>query len=276
MHKNRRFFALYLILCFLMTAPLFAAAFQLNLSHHSSTDFLEIELQIKSGDVPVKMGSGNLVFTYNPDALASPVIVSGRFSNRNYAPATLTMPFGPGSLSLNLELESPGNGFALSDEYQTVATLRFDIKNAAADPGFRWQTGDDFALTTVLFPDDETEPVELSAANISETAVVTPNNPGLPATFKLYPNYPNPFNPTTTIRFAVPSADAPSQHVQLTIFDVRGAKVSVLLDDNMEAGIHEIRWNGRNDRGASAASGVYFLQMRTGNFLQTQRMILIR
>ncbi len=277
MHKTRHFITLFLLSAFLITLPLFAAAYHLEISwQKSSPEFVDLEVQVKSDNPSMKMGSGNLFFTYDPDALVSPVIVSGQFNNRNYAPVTLTMPFGPGSISLNFELESPGNGFALSDEYQTVATLRFAIKNAAADPGFRWQTGDDLAFTTVLFSDDESTPVEIAAANISETANAAQKNPALPEAFKLYQNYPNPFNPATTIRFAVPSADASSQRVQLTIFDARGAKVSTLLDDNVEAGVHEIRWNGRNDRGASAGSGVYFLQMRTGNFIQTRRMILMR
>jgi hypothetical protein len=86
-------------------------------------------------------------------------------------------------------------------------------------------------------------------------------------------NYPNPFNPTTTIRFGV----AQQGRVTLRIYDVRGALVRTLVDDVREAGVeHRVRWDGRDDRGRSVASGVYFLRLEAQGFFETRKMVLLR
>lgn len=72
-------------------------------------------------------------------------------------------------------------------------------------------------------------------------------------------NYPNPFNPTTTIQFSLPS----SQNVEVTIYNVKGQKVKALLKDNRDAGNHKLTWLGDDDEGNSVSSGVYFYKVRT-------------
>jgi hypothetical protein len=89
----------------------------------------------------------------------------------------------------------------------------------------------------------------------------------LPTQFELQNNYPNPFNPTTTLRFALPQPNK----VQLTIYDVMGRKVSTLISKQMEAGYHNIDWNASH-----LASGVYIVELIAGSQRRTQKIALIK
>ncbi len=85
-------------------------------------------------------------------------------------------------------------------------------------------------------------------------------------------NHPNPFNPSTLIRFAlVETAD-----VLLGVYDARGNRIATLVDGTKEAGQHAIRWDGRNLSGLPVASGVYFYRLETGNWSSTRRMVLVK
>jgi len=95
---------------------------------------------------------------------------------------------------------------------------------------------------------------------------------GVPSTFALYGNAPNPFNPVTTIRFGLPDWS----RVVLDVYDLRGRRIAVLADEVRDAGYFDVIWDGKDDRGRSVASGVYFVRMVSSDFTATQKMILIR
>jgi hypothetical protein len=84
--------------------------------------------------------------------------------------------------------------------------------------------------------------------------------------------YPNPFNPSTTIRFTL-REQAP---VSLQIFNIRGALVRTLIDSDLDAGIHERRWNGRDSFGQLVASGVYFYRLRMGTEMLSGRLEMVK
>jgi hypothetical protein len=90
--------------------------------------------------------------------------------------------------------------------------------------------------------------------------------------FVLAQNYPNPFNPTTTIEFSL----AHREHVNLRVYDVSGALVRVLADDERAAGAYSASWDGRDSAGSPAASGVYFYKLDAGDFTQTRKMVLLK
>ena len=93
------------------------------------------------------------------------------------------------------------------------------------------------------------------------------NNNQIPSGFSLSQNYPNPFNPVTNIKFALPV----SGNVTLRIFDVTGKEVAQLINQNMEAGSHEINFNA-----SGFASGVYFYKMETNGFSDIKKMMLVK
>ncbi len=95
-----------------------------------------------------------------------------------------------------------------------------------------------------------------------------------PQTFKLYQNYPNPFNPVTKIKYSlqVETLRATSlQNVTLKIYDVLGREVAILVNKEQPPGVYEVEWDA-----GSISSGIYFYELRTGNFVSIKKMIILR
>jgi len=89
--------------------------------------------------------------------------------------------------------------------------------------------------------------------------------------FRLEQNFPNPFNPTTLIRFSIPSASGKSQNVTLQVFDITGKLISTLISGRLDAGDNSISFTAKN-----LSSGIYFYRLTAGNFVQSKRMILLK
>ena len=94
----------------------------------------------------------------------------------------------------------------------------------------------------------------------------------LPKSFALMPNYPNPFNPQTQLRFTLPAA----AQVQLEVYDVLGQKVRSLLATRLAAGIHAVEWDGRDDGNGAVASGTYFVRLRSEGRIAMRKILLLR
>ena len=101
--------------------------------------------------------------------------------------------------------------------------------------------------------------------------IETPDD-AVPVHFKLLQNYPNPFNPSTTIEYQIPI----SSHVVLRIFNVLGQEVRTLVNGNQSAGSYSAVWNGKDSFGKEVAGGIYFFQMRTKDFVQTKKLLLLK
>ncbi len=90
-------------------------------------------------------------------------------------------------------------------------------------------------------------------------------------------NYPNPFNPTTRIEYRLPETGPGGKtSVSVVVYDVRGAKVRVLVSGAEPAGKHVVEWDGRNDAGEAVGSGVYFYRLQTPHFVDTRKMVLVK
>lgn len=122
--------------------------------------------------------------------------------------------------------------------------------------------------------DDSLDLVARESDNVP-TGVVDPEAflPPAPVRVALLPNTPNPFNPSTTLRFDLPRAGS----VDLAIYDLRGRLVqSVVAGRHLDAGRHRMQWGGRDDAGQIVASGVYLVRLRTADGEQTQRITLLK
>ncbi len=97
------------------------------------------------------------------------------------------------------------------------------------------------------------------------TTSVTPT--GRPYAYRLYQNYPNPFNPSTTIRYELRQQG----QVSVKVYNVLGELVATLIDGQQTAGPHEVVFDARR-----LASGVYFYTLRTGGFVKTGKMMLLK
>ena len=97
--------------------------------------------------------------------------------------------------------------------------------------------------------------------------VVNVESDEIPLTFELDQNYPNPFNPATTIEYSLPQAS----EVTLTVYNVLGQQVALLVDQQQAAGRYNVRFNASN-----LASGMYLYRLSTGDFVQTKSMLFIK
>jgi Peptidase family C25/Propeptide_C25/FlgD Ig-like domain len=113
---------------------------------------------------------------------------------------------------------------------------------------------------------------ESDASNEVIIELTDANNIIIPENTALLGNYPNPFNPTTEISFALKDA----QKVNLEIFNVRGQKVITLVTNSMDAGLHQIVWEGLDDAGKQISSGIYFYKMKAGEYNATRKMIMMK
>ncbi|MBI4233845.1 MAG: T9SS type A sorting domain-containing protein [Chloroflexi bacterium] len=93
-----------------------------------------------------------------------------------------------------------------------------------------------------------------------------------PQRFSLSPNYPNPFNPSTTIRFTLPQRG----EAELSIYSLLGQRVATLVQGVQEAGPHLLQWDGRDDGGRELASGVYCCRLQAGTQVETRKLLLLR
>ncbi|MBC8213837.1 MAG: T9SS type A sorting domain-containing protein [Candidatus Marinimicrobia bacterium] len=99
------------------------------------------------------------------------------------------------------------------------------------------------------------------------------DNVGLiPSDFALHKNYPNPFNPVTMISFDIPNAT----DVQLKVYDLLGKEVATLFNEHTTPGTYHATWNGLDYSGMSVSSGVYFYRIIAGDFIKTEKMILLK
>ncbi len=91
----------------------------------------------------------------------------------------------------------------------------------------------------------------------------------VPEEYALDQNYPNPFNPETTIKYQLPEAGK----VVLKIYNVIGQEIRTLVNEEKEAGYHNIRWDGMDNKGVSVSSGVYIYRLQVGNFVRVKKML---
>jgi hypothetical protein len=103
--------------------------------------------------------------------------------------------------------------------------------------------------------------------NSGEPSGIKPVSNEIPSKFSLYQNYPNPFNPITKIKFDLQK----SEYTVLTIFDVLGREVAVLVSEQLKPGTYEVEWEGSN-----YPSGVYFCKIKASEFTDVKKMILVK
>ncbi len=107
---------------------------------------------------------------------------------------------------------------------------------------------------------------------LEQLVVSTDDHLAIDSEFRGFPNYPNPFNPNTEIRFQLPKSNL----VELSIYNIKGQKVKTLLNQFMEAGQQKIIWNGTDDTGCSVCSGIYFYRLEAGDKCYIHKMVLLK
>jgi uncharacterized protein (TIGR02145 family) len=126
---------------------------------------------------------------------------------------------------------------------------------------------DDSDVQTNLVPNDLN-----SQNNLESVDVSTPANTDAVDKFELLGNFPNPFNPTTQIKFLLPDDGL----VTLKIYNVTGQLVRTLVNEYMSHGSHTLEWNATNDNGFNLPTGIYFYRLQAGSFVKTSKMIYMK
>jgi hypothetical protein len=127
-------------------------------------------------------------------------------------------------------------------------------------------------FNNILANDPTGAPITLEAVPYTLTTHIEENVPGFTTDFVLFDNYPNPFNPGTTISFSCPQ---PSE-VTLTIYDLQGQRVRQLVRGEMAAGQHKTYWNGQDEQGKVVAAGIYFYQIEAKLLSSGQRSTAVK
>ena len=127
-------------------------------------------------------------------------------------------------------------------------------------------------IVTILDQLGLTESEEFALSKIID---IIPAVAELPRSFSLSQNFPNPFNPSTSISFSVPES-AGRVGVFLKVFDLRGALVRTLVEGERGPGSYTMFWDGRNEQGKMLSSGVYFYRLQAGEFSSTRKMVLLK
>ncbi len=107
---------------------------------------------------------------------------------------------------------------------------------------------------------------------LSGAAGVSP----LPKVYRLSQNFPNPFNPSTTIGFDIPEDSGTVVWTELTVYNVRGQRVRTLLNAPKAPGSYFIQWDGRDEEGRMLASGIYLYRLKAGDFVSNRKMVLVK
>jgi hypothetical protein len=117
-------------------------------------------------------------------------------------------------------------------------------------------------------------PIDRSPSKTSDPLPVSPFAGGpAPDRYALGHGFPNPFNPSTTVKYQIPP---PGGEVVIRIYDVAGRLVRTLVSDRQRPGYYDVQWTGVNDRGAPVASGIYFLQMKAPGFVESRKLVLLK
>jgi len=129
-------------------------------------------------------------------------------------------------------------------------------------------------LVAFIQTNDTKEILQGTKIDLSALVPVSINddNDALPLATSLKGNYPNPFNPSTTIEFYLME----SAYVTLDVYNVMGQKVTALINSRMEAGYHSVAWDGKDNGGNSVASGAYFYKLSADDYSSVKKMLLIK
>lgn len=132
----------------------------------------------------------------------------------------------------------------------------------------------EYFANVIVYSNDPFTPDTTLLVHLTVTplAGVGSREDNLPTKFEMGRNFPNPFNPTTLIKYQLPVAG----HVRMMIYNSLGQKVRTLVDGRMNAGYHHVTWDGRNDHGSPVGSGVYIYRFDAGAYHQVRKMLLIK
>jgi hypothetical protein len=224
---------------------------RIELQTSSEADLVRVDLVlqdnnglIKGLNIPVRYGTGLSLQSVLTGSIWSENCLLLYTNTDNVAEVSVTELGGNSIVS--------GNGI--------IATLYFDV------------TGSDTGMVLQRMIARDAYNREIGIVNNPGSSTGSEEETIIPQVTLLESNYPNPFNPETTIRFGLKQ----SGKVSICIYNSRGQVVRTLVDETKSAGYHRIVWNGKDDNNRTLASGMYFYRMEAGSYTETRKAILMK
>jgi hypothetical protein len=205
---------------------------------------------------PTNLNSNTIVFSYPPENLTLEDMSIG--TTEVYV-ATNSITAGP-----NFTVESTGD---VTFQAGNIITLKPDF-TAVSDSRFHAYIDEELGgggLGKRIATAPEVEAMIAQATDVKTSELI-------PTIYSLSPAYPNPFNPSTMIRFGLPG---PSRAV-LLVYDILGREITRLVDGNLEAAYHTVMWQGRDASGMEVPSGVYIARLITPKYAKSIKMLLLK
>jgi len=211
------------------------------------------------------------------DSLLSPTLID-TFSTHPFSDHNIIFSWIGGdvdddeSFTLTIELEFFGNIY--TSAYEEIADTIFNLSASELDPLLVGLNLNESVLSWYI----ETADSQYTAISSTGQFVLvrdqlsTIDNNLVPEVFALHQNYPNPFNPTTNIRYDLPE-DA---MVTITIYDLMGRSIRLLVNSNQSAGYRSVQWDATNNLGEPVSAGMYIYTIQSGEFRQVRKMVLLK
>lgn len=259
----------------------------------TSPSYYEFDVMAQAVDAGTEIGDNMVYINYNTAGFGSSIQANGKVTVTKgtllageYAPTapfyTIVNVFDNLASRLAITVEyNYGGSTAESNELLTSPTQLLHVKIEIADEnqtaGLSFQP--DLMTNEQYEYDNATQYSPVTASDTDNSALNGPSaieplsTNAIPDKFDLKPNFPNPFNPSTTLQFDVPEATA---NVELAVYDVLGKKVAVLFSGSVNPGSYKYLWNGRNDYGRALGTGVYFATFKSARYSKTIKMMLIK
>jgi hypothetical protein len=246
-------------------------------SIESGYDYAYVSLSTDGGVNYVNL-AGNITTNNNPNGLNEGNGITGNSSTWRLAKFPLTSYLGQSAL-IKLRYRTDGGtlneGF-YADEFSPVETfqqeniLSSDIQDTMYVVTGRTE-GEYFYQARARDAQNQ-----WSGSSNRVVATVHPqvgiDEPILPGTLSLSQNYPNPFNPSTSITYSIPT----KSHVELTVFDITGARVTTLVSADKSAGTYRVVFDGRDDSGQLVSTGTYFYLLKAGDRTMSKKMVFLK
>ncbi len=178
---------------------------------------------------------------------------------------TWALPMSPTQgTTYELELATDEN-MSSAQVFSNISTTGYIVSNLSSSQTYYWRvrskTGSDYSYYSG------------SGKFQTNQALGTEDESSLiPDKFTVEQNYPNPFNPSTTIKFSVPEVS----DVRISIYDMLGREVNVLIDQELQAGSYDVVWNGTDRSGSKVATGAYIYKIKAGSNVAVKKMILMK
>lgn len=221
------------------------------------------QLQFTVNNAFQQSGSSTVQFEV-VDSLAPPTL-SGPANGAPAVPQPVTLTWlpVPGAISYRLQLANDPNFGEVLGEAGNLTTTEITFNPGQSGHTFYWRAMSEHGTA----PSDWSPGFSFTTGDVTSAVDPVPHAAALDMTV-----FPNPFNPSTTVAFDLPRAGV----VTIEVFDLAGRRVRSLLDESLEAGLHSVTWNGRDDRGVGVGSGVYLVKLVTPAGTVSRQVLMLK